>query len=217
MLLPLLAATEVPLDPDAPTGRQWLLDELAKPEYQAAKPNLVDRALAAIVDWLQSLQAPSGQGPGSAALVVLLVVVAVVVVIGLLVFGLPRLNQRRRSTGALFGDDDDRSARELRASSERAAAAGDWATAIAERFRAIARTLSDRTVLTVSPGTTAHGFAARAGASFPDRADELEASATVFDAVRYLGRPGDREGYERVRALDEQLEATRPTLQEVPA
>ncbi len=43
----------------------------------------------------------------------------------------------------------------------RAAEAGDFATAIAEMFRALARGLSERTIVMTSPGTTAHGFARR--------------------------------------------------------
>ena len=45
-------------------------------------------------------------------------------------------------------------------------------------FRAVARGLAERTVLTVTPGTTASGFATRAGAAFDAE------GALVSDEVR---------------------------------
>ena len=33
---------DVPVDPDAPEARDWLLDELSKQQYQAAKPTFID-------------------------------------------------------------------------------------------------------------------------------------------------------------------------------
>jgi hypothetical protein len=120
-------------------------------------------------------------------------------------------------TGSLFGDDDDRDAATMRAAASAAAARGDHTLAIAELYRAIARDLAERTVLTVSPGTTAHGFAARAGRAFPACAADLESASTAFDGVRYLDAVGTREQYEQVVALDATIRATRPTLEPVGA
>jgi hypothetical protein len=214
---PLLAADRPPLDPTAPEARQWIVDELAHGEYRQARPNLVDQAIQALLHWLDSLQAPRGAAPGGIGLLVVLAVLAAVVVVAFLVFGLPRLRRRSGLRGALFGDADDRSADELRASAERAAAAGDWATAVVERYRAIARALVVRTVVVAVPGTTARGLAARAAVAFPDHATALATAADDFDDVRYLGRPATPDRYARVRALDEALAGARPALEAVPA
>jgi hypothetical protein len=210
--LPFVGADDVPLDPTAPDARQWLIDELSHNEYQAAKPNLFDQAVTAFLDWLAGLQAPVAPGAAGLGLPIVITVLIGVIVIAFLVFGVPRLRRRSALLGSLFGDDDARSAAELRASSERAAADGDYTSAIIERFRAIARALSVRTVVTVSPGTTAHGFARRAAAAFPDEADALATAATDFDDVRYLDRLATATAYERMLLLDARLEAAAPVL-----
>jgi hypothetical protein len=51
-------------------------------------------------------------------------------IVGFILFGVPRLNQRSKSLGALFGDEDDRDSTTLRRAAERAAAAGDYTIAI---------------------------------------------------------------------------------------
>lgn len=213
----------VPVDPDAPEAQRWLLEELAKAPYQQQQPGLVDQIVQRILDWLQGLLPQGGAAAGpdlgglvpvvGVALAVLLLVVAFVV------FGLPRLNRRSRAGGDLFADDDERDATTLRRVAERAAAAGDWSTAVRELFRALARRLDERGIVASFPGTTARGFAARAGEAFPDAAARLAACAADFDAVRYLDEPGTREGWERIRALEADLRDARsehaPDLDEI--
>ncbi|KZX19668.1 hypothetical protein ACH61_03237 [Rathayibacter tanaceti] len=74
------------------------------------------------------------------------------------------------------------------------------------------RSLDERTVLRVSPGTTAHGLALRASAAFPSSAAALRGAADDFDRVRYLGLPCGPDEYERVVALDRELAAVSPAL-----
>ena len=210
-----LPPASVPVDPDAQQARDWLVDELAKPDYRAAQPTWFDRLSSAVSDWLQSLTIGAAGGPpGIGVLIVVLVVVAAVV-IAFLVFGLPRLNRRSAVTGSLFGDDDARDAATIRQSAESAAAAGDYTVAVAEMFRATARGLAERTVLTTSPGTTAHDFAVRAATAFPDHRAPLADAATAFDGVRYLGRVGTSDQYEAMAALEASLRAARPVLEAV--
>ncbi|MCJ1672773.1 MULTISPECIES: DUF4129 domain-containing protein [unclassified Rathayibacter] len=202
-----LALATAPLDPDAQEARRLLLEELADPRYRAAEPNWFDRLVQAVRDWFTSLTLPGdGVGVPLAALIGVLVLV-VLVVVALVLAGRPRLRQRSRVTGAVLADDDGRSAAELRALAEAAAARGDWDEALVERFRALVRALDERTILTVSPGTTAHGFSRRAAAVFPASADALRRSADAFDRVRYLGLPCGREDCERVAELDRALAA----------
>ena len=216
-MIPTLVGTvarDVPVDPDGPEARQLLLDELAKPAYTQAQPNWFDRLASSFVEWIQSLGfGPDGQPPPIGTAVIIAIVVAAIIIL-FLVFGVPRINRRSRVTGSLFGDDDSRTAAVIRRFAEQAASAGDYKLAIAEMFRSIARGLAERTVLTTSPGTTAHDFGARAGRLFPDHASALDAAALAFDDVRYLGGPGTADQYATVAALEKDLRAARPTLLE---
>ena len=139
-----------------------------------------------------------------------MILVTGLVVAAFFLFGRPRLSRRSSVTAELFGEDDTRGSAELRRSAEQAAAAGDFTLAIEELYRALARNLAERTIVEVSPGTTARGFARRAGTAFPAEADRLESSAADFDEVRYLGGTGEREQYERLSVLERSLRSARP-------
>lgn len=205
--------SDLPVDPDADRAREWLSTELGKPPYQAARPTWFDLLAQGFQDWLDSLRLPDGSGlslQGIVTLIIVLVVVALIVV-AFVVYGRPRLNRRSKvAPGALFGSDDTRSSEELRRSAGRAAAAGDFRLAIEEAFRALARQLAERTVVSTAPGTTAQDFARRAASAFPPAGDELRAGAGLFDGVRYLEQPGSRAEYERIAALDRRLQTERP-------
>ncbi|PPL20173.1 DUF4129 domain-containing protein [Microterricola pindariensis] len=206
-------AASIPVDPDAPEAHRLLLEELAKPEYRAAEPNWFDRASQAFFDWLGSLFAGAdGAGSGWLPLVAVILVVAAVVV-ALLVWGVPRLN-RRSAPSELFGQRETRSAEQMRAAARAAAAGQDWPLAIAEQFRALAADLAERTIVTLSPGTTATDFAAAAGRALPEEGRALADAARAFDEVRYLGHPGSEADYRAVQALDERVRASRPALPE---
>lgn len=210
-----------PLDPTAAQARAQLAQELGKSEYASARPNPIQEGLQKFLDWVESLFNGAGNavsGTGSALIVIVIVVVVVAaLIVGFLVFGLPRLNRRSRASGSLFGEDDRRDSAALRRAAEQAAARGDFATAIEEEFRAIARGLSERVIVTTFPGTTAHGFAVQAATAFPDFAADLERTADVFDAVRYLGSTANESDWLAVRSLEERLRATRPALESADA
>ena len=203
---------DVPVDPDAPEATQWLLDELSKPQYQAAQPTLFDRIAKAVSDWLNSLQLGSAEGPPALGLGVIILLVVAALVVAFLIFGLPRLGRRSRVTGSLFGEDDARTAARMRLEAERAAADGDYSGAVLEMFRAIARGLAERTIVTTTPGTTAHGFAVRAGVVFPEFSAGLTEAAASFDGVRYLGRTATREQYAAIADLERELRGARVPL-----
>lgn len=207
---------DVPVDPDAPDATEWLITELSKPPYQAAQPTLFDRVAKAVSDWLASLQLGSAEGPPTLGIAVVVAIVVGALVVAFLIFGLPRLNRRSRVTGSLFGEDDARSAARIRQDAERAAAEGDFSTAVMEMFRAIARGLAERTIVSTSPGTTARDFAARTGGTFPALADRLVDSAATFDGVRYLGRTGTPDQYAAIAALEKDLRSSKSTLDPVP-
>ncbi|ALD12337.1 DUF4129 domain-containing protein [Clavibacter capsici] len=210
-------AAAVPLDPDADDARRLLLDELAKPEYEAARPNALDLAAEAVGGWLARLFTGAGGGLVDLAPVVIGALVLAAVVVAFLVFGAPRRDRRRRAAqhgDGLFGSDDRRSAEELRRAAAAARSAGDLTAAASDLFRAIARDQAERTIVAVDPGTTARGFARRAGSAHPGHAARLLAAADDFDAVRYLGRPGTEEMVDRLDALDQELRTAVPVRHE---
>lgn len=196
-----------PLEPDAPDARDLLGDELSHPRYAEALPNWFDLLSQRVLEWFLSLFDQGVAGPPGLGFVVVLLIVAALVAIAIAVYGLPARRRRSRLTDDLFGASDRRSARELRKDAESAASRGDWAAAIADRFRGVARSLDERTIVSVHPGTTAHGFAAMTARAFPDEATALEEAADAFDGVRYLGRGGDETQYRAVARLDETLAA----------
>lgn len=205
----------VPVDPDAEQARQWVLDELAKSDYRAAQPTWFDRLAAAVRDWFASLDFGTAGGPPGIGGVIIVVAVLAALLVAFFVFGLPRLGRKSSVTGDLFGLDDDRDSAAIRSAAEAAAASADFTLAIAEIFRATARGLAERTVVTTSPGTTAHDFAVRAGEAFPDFGGALATAAASFDGVRYLDRRGSRAEYEAMAELERDLRAARPRLQAV--
>jgi len=211
-VLPGLLPLDVPVDPDAAEARDWIIAELSKPEYRAAEPTWFDRLSQAFLDWLGSLTFSPGGAIQAPLLFVVGGILVAAAVVAYLIFGPPRLGRRSAVVGTLFGDDDSRDAAAMRRAAADAAARQDYTLAIEEQFRAIARALAERTVLTVSPGTTAHSFATRAAAAFPQLADQLGDAAETFDGVRYLGRPGTREGYLTLTALDAELRTARARL-----
>ncbi len=203
---------DVPLTPDAPDAHQWLLNELAKAEYQAARPTWLELLANAIIDWLNGLTFGSVSGPPAFGLIAIVAIVIVMLVIAFLVFGLPRINRRSRVTGSIFGDEDERSSAQLRAAAEAAAKRGEFDSAIADLFRAIARNLAERSVLVTTPGTTAHDFGVRSGAAFPAQAAALADAAVAFDDVRYLGKPGTRSQFDDLARLERALRAAKPVF-----
>jgi hypothetical protein len=204
-----------PLTPDDDTARRWLSGELSKPEYAAARPSWFDLLSQKVADWFDSLDfGGTGGAPGWLAVIGAAIVV-VLIALAVLRFGLPRLSRRRRDAAATGEVADARSVAELRAAADRAAAQGDWARAVIERFRALAGALAERTVVAVRPGTTAHEVALQAAAAFPAEAAALREAADTFDAARYLGRRQDRAAHERLRALDERLRRAAPAFEAV--
>jgi len=207
-----------PLVPTAQQAHAQLLAELSKPEYEAARPTglalLIQQIQRTIANWLNDLfSGLTGTAISPNVIVVIVIaLVLVALVVLFLVFGLPRINRRSAAVGALFGDADDRDSGVLRRDAERAAAAGDYTTAIAEEFRSIARALAERTVVTTFPGTTASGFAVRASGSFPDYLADLTECAAVFDGVRYLGAIGTRAQWQSMSALELELRGAKPAF-----
>src|SRR5947209_3905918 len=80
-------------------------------------------------------------------------------------------------------------------SAAQAAAGGDFAEAIRERFRAVIATLDERGLLPERADRTADEAAADAGAILPTHAEVLVAAARAFDEVEYGEYVGTPEAY----------------------
>jgi len=202
----------VPVDPGRDEAAEWAARELARPEYQAAQPGLVARALNWLFERLADLIGRLPQGPGGALGVgILLTLVAAGVAYALWRVGAVR-SQGRRRVAELFADDAPRTAQDHRDAADRAAAAGDWHTAAVERFRAVVRELEQRTVLAVQPGRTAAEAAQAAAAVLPALARDLNDGARVFDDVRYGDRAVGAEADATLRSLDQQVRQARVSI-----
>lgn len=214
--VPASLLADVPVDPDGDQAREWIVQELAKPEYLAAQPTWFDRLSEAFWNWLNSLDLSGGGAAQAPLLVILIVVVAGALTAAFLIFGVPRLRHRSAAVGSLFGENETRTADALRAAAELAAKNGDWAVAIEELFRSIARRLAERTLVSTSPGTTARAFARKAGAVFPAFGDRLVGSGALFDRVRYLGEPGSEAEFAELAELERELRLAKPATLPMP-
>ncbi|MFF4080755.1 DUF4129 domain-containing protein [Streptomyces sp. NPDC001777] len=205
------ASGDTPVDTPRVPAREAAERELSKPMYHENDPNLLQRGLDRLWDWIGDLLGKaSGAAPGGP----LGLVVLVLVVIGLLAALWWRLGTPRpvvRSAEALF-DDGPRSAAEHRKAAEAHAVAQRWNEAVQERMRALVRSLEERALLTPRPGRTADEAAAEAGRSLPAHATRLRAAAKAFDDVTYGGRTADERAYLDVRDLDLALETAKPVL-----
>lgn len=201
----------LPVVPDGDEAREWAERELSDPVYDVAEPTWFDRVARAVADFFGGLfgtEVDANWGPVLA--VIALVVIVVVIVVAFVVWGVPRSTRRAAASRiVLFGDEEERSAAELRTAAEAHAARGEWNEAIVVGFRALARGLAERGIVETAPGATVHAFARQASAAFPTSAAALDAAADGFDDVRYLRRPGSPELYARVAGVDDDLAAAR--------
>lgn len=211
------AGAEPPLDPERDEARRLLEEELATSRYQPPPEASTPEWLEELYRWFRDLFSSLGGEATVPWWIVVVVVVAIaVIVLAFLVFGVPRMRSRsavRSADDELFEADDRRDAATMRRDAETAAREGRWNDAIAERFRAIARALHERTLVSTLPGSTAHDVARRAAVPLPDHAEALQRAAHDFDAVRYLGDRGDRDRYARLAELDVDVQRSRPVLE----
>lgn len=190
-----------PIEPGPEQAHDWLVTELSKPEYAQARPTLIDRIGQAIADWFRSLVVP-GEGTLSAWLLVFAIVVVVaLVVIAVAVWGRPKRNRPTPRAASLFGENDNRPARDLLADARAATARGAWDAALLDAFRATARRLDERALIDLSPGTTVHAFQRTAARAIPAHAQVLAAVASRFEHVRYLQGHASADDAERALLL----------------
>ncbi len=199
-----LTSLGIPIEPDADTARQWVVDELSKSAYQSTGPSWIQRLL----DWLAGLLEGLGSASGDlgfagvpGALVAIAIGVFLVALIALIVWGPMRSSRRRKASHAVF-EDDARDSDSMRVAAEDAAARGDWTLAVIERFRSIVRDVEQSVWVAVVPGMTAYEFVTQAGMRVPALASEFDWAGDLFDRLRYGHDAGTKTHYERMVALD---------------
>jgi uncharacterized membrane protein len=195
---------DIPVTPDADTARQWAADELAKASYQDHGPSLMQR----IQEWISHVLSSifeSGPGFGSVtSILAIVVVVLVVVAVVYAVVGPIRRGRKAAREGAVF-EDDVRTSAQMRESSERAAARGEWSLATLERYRAVIRSLEERDLIEQRAGMTAHEAAGETARRFPDVRSLVTHASEIFDGVRYGRREAASREYETMTSLDRAL------------
>ena len=201
------ALAQVPLEPGREQARGWAIDELAGREYAAQRPGLVARAFQRVLEWLQELDLPDTRG-GSILLTVALVLLVVLAAVAVHRSGGLRRQGGGARAGAVLGGRV-RTAAEHRAQADRHAEAGDYRAAVVERFRAVARELQERALVSGQPGRTAHELAGEAAALLTELGPDLHAGAALFDAVRYGAAAASADDDAGLRRLDEQVRRAR--------
>ncbi|WP_066295635.1 DUF4129 domain-containing protein [Arthrobacter luteolus] len=199
---------EIPVAPGADEARSWLETELSQGEYQEARPGLAEQLLGTVLEWLGDVL--SGiQGVGPTAGVLLLGLGALLVLALAVLVIRPRLNARRRP-GLFEESAPEQDAAVHRRLAEKAAADGDWDTALAERLRAVLRTAEERVILDRRPGRTAYEAGSALSSVFPATADEILWLSRRFDEVRYGNGRAGAEDARRAQELDSLLLQSQP-------
>ncbi|MFI6094016.1 DUF4129 domain-containing protein [Lentzea sp. NPDC051213] len=199
-----MAVSDVPVDLDRDEAREAAVRELSDPAYVSDDPNPLERALEWVLNRLGELFAGAGGVSGITAITI----IVAVVVLGVIIFRLRtgRTGRALRSGATVFGDSI-MTADEHRAAADRAAAAGDLAEAVRERFRALVRELEQRGVLDARAGRTVDEVAFEAGKALPALAGDLRGAAVQFDDVWYGGRPATPQGYQELVSVDDRVRA----------
>ncbi|MCI1017646.1 DUF4129 domain-containing protein [Microbacterium sp. C5A9] len=202
------------LIPDGDDARRWAEEELSNPRYADAKPTWFDLLARDIGRFLADLfSSDNSAGVGPSALIVVCIIIVAALIAALIIWGRPRRSRAiRRTGGALLGAEDDRTAAQLRADSERSARNGDWDEATILRFRALARGLLERDLIDPAPGATAQSIAREVSTVFPLESAAVRSAAASFDDVRYLRHPATERSYSELAATDDRLVSVRPEL-----
>jgi Domain of unknown function (DUF4129) len=216
-MMPLSWSPQRGLDPTPAEARDWLEQEF----HRAGNQNpWLDSVVRWILDQLRKLLDGAGHLAGLSPFITVLVAL---VMIALLAWVLPKV--RRESVVAGAGgavlEDLTITARTYRDRAARAFKDGRYDDALLDGFRAIAKDMSDRTLLDDAPGRTAHEVSLALAQPFPDHADRLARAADMFDSVRYGHRRATADQAGQVQQLDAGLVQTRPKptaspLQDVP-
>lgn len=196
------------LSPTPPQARAWLTQELAGANYQSPWLDSAGRWMA---EQLNNLLSGARRLTGLSPLITVLIAL---VVMALLTWVLPKVGRQRLAPGSSDGVLEDKTvtAGHYRDLAARACADRRYDDAVLDGFRAIAKDMSDRTLLEDTPGRTAHEISMALAAPFAAHAERLAGAADLFDAVRYGHRHASAGQARQIQALDAELATTGPLL-----
>ncbi|WP_019972744.1 DUF4129 domain-containing protein [Mycobacterium sp. 141] len=190
------------IDIDRDAAHDAAQNELSKPIYPRSSPT--QQFLDWLTELLYRLAMQGSKVPGgwfTIAVLAILVVLAVVVAVRT---ARRTMRTTRSEQYALFGSRV-LSAAEHRRTAEQYAAQGNWAGAIRNRLRAVARHLEETGILDPVPGRTATELARDASAALGDLSDELFGAAIIFNDITYGEQPGSEAAYRKIADLDGRL------------
>ena len=197
------------LDPTPDQARSWLVEELAKAEYQDSA-SFVERFFR----WLGELfnRQPTGSADGVNAPPIVLIAIGLALIVAL-VFLLLRIRADREVVKApreaVLGELDLSRADYL-ARADAALRAQQWGAAVLDYTRAFARDAADRDLLHDAPSLTAHEIGVRLGPVFPMLADDISSGMDRFDTVRYSRYAATAADAQAARDLAARAHTARP-------
>lgn len=202
------------LDPTPAEARDWLEQELHRSDYQSP---WLDSVIRWIIDHLRTLL-NGVNNLANSGFSLFITVLAALAVIAILAWVLPKVRRESviaHADGAVL-EDLRITPRTYRDRAAQAFKEGRYDDAVLDGFRAIAKDMSDRTLLDDAPGSTAHEVSLALAPPFPDHAERLARAADVFDSVRYGHRGATVDQAGEVQHLDAELVRTRPVLAAFP-
>ena len=195
---------DVPVDLGRDEAQRLAAQELANPAYHVDDPSLVQRAISWVFGKVNELLDSAARSAETPNPIISTRIAALVLWRG----GPVRRTATTGETALFVGRA--RSAADHRRAADQAAAGGRWEEAVLERYRAIVRSLEERTILDPRPGRTADEAAAEAALVLPLLADDLRAAAQTFDSVAYGGRGATSTDDHFLREIDRAVQATTP-------
>jgi hypothetical protein len=194
------------LFPDPDRARQWLGDELSRPDYQES---LIER----FGRWVDDLRNSIDEATGKVGLMnPVLALVLLVVLAGLLAFALSRLRRNvavPQKVSAVF-TEARQTAEQHRRSAHAALEQRRWNDAVVESVRAIASGLVERGLVAEQADVTVHELSESAAALFPGLAVRLRRTGIVFDETRYGDRPADEDRAREAVSLEIEVSSHAP-------
>jgi hypothetical protein len=206
-----IAATAPPAPVTRDGAQAAARSEVSKRAYHRNDPSLVERALVWLLKKLGKLLNTSANHAPGHAIGLLLIIAIMAGVVVLIAARVGVLRRSRHIDTAIFSFEET-TARDHRERAQQFADTGEWALAVREWLRAIARELEQRGVLDPRPGRTAAELCREAGAQLPALIDDLRAVTSTFDAVWYGGRPATAADEQLPRSLDARVAGSHRSL-----
>lgn len=219
-----MVRTDTPVTVDSDQARQLAIRELQKSQYHKAPVTPSPSPSTAT----PSPTPPPHASSGTHGIVIVLIILAIFVLVAAVLLVLRRLGRPRTDKKSSSKSDKHKNAGSQaeevltgaarhRRDAELAAAAGDWAEAIRERFRAVIGTLDERGLLPERADRTADEAARDAGVVLPGRGEALVAAARAFDEVEYGEYVGTAAGYAVISEVDEAVRTQQRGELQLPA